>query len=216
MLRKPLLACLVLGSVLAIGHPPGIAAERGPCGDILARLSSVYRSARTLKARFVHTLEAPALNQSEREEGTLTLTRGGKMRWDYSIPRGKLAWADGKKSYLYLPEDRQVLVQPLEGSLPVRLLMGTADLEKECRCKGAARLAGEMDLSLEMVDSTAGIRDLAVKVEDRRSVVTFLAYKDPLGNQIALTFSDIEVDAPVPDSTFKIPIPKGARVIENP
>jgi outer membrane lipoprotein-sorting protein len=216
MNRNSSVAGLVLALALALSQHPGVAAEKGPCGDNLARLSSVYRSAKTLKARFVHSLEAPALNQSEREEGILTLARGGKMRWDYSVPQGKLAWADGKKSYLYLPEDRQVLVQPLEGSLPVRLLMGTADLDKECRCKGAVRLAGETDLSLEMVDATVGIRDLTVKVEDRRGVVTFLAYKDPLGNQIALTFSDIEVDAPVPDSAFKIPIPKGARVIENP
>lgn len=207
---------LALASLLLFAPVTGSGTDGKACSGTLSRLASAYRSARTLRAHFVHTLEAPALNQAEREEGTLTLARGGRMRWDYTVPKGKLAWADGKKSYLYLPEDRQVLVQPLEGTLPVRLLTGTADLERECRCLAAVPRNGEMDLSLEMVDASAGVRDLTLKVEDRRGVVTFLAYKDPLGNRIAFTFTGIEVDAAVPEATFKIPIPKGAKVIENP
>jgi len=138
------------------------------------------------------------------------------MLWEYTSPPGKVAWADGKKSYLYTPEDRQVLIQPLDESLPVRLLMGTADLAKECRCQGVRTLGGELEISLDMADASQGIRNLTVRVEERRGVVTSLAYQDPLGNQIAFAFTEIQVDVPVPESAFKVAIPRGARVIENP
>lgn len=210
-----LLFALAMATMVCSASPPGPSGG-ALCAETLAKLGSKLKSTRTLKSLFVHTLVAKSLHQTEREEGTLVLARGGKMRWDYSIPSGKLAWADGKKSYLYTPEDRQVLIQPLDASLPIRLLMGTADLSRECRCVGATRLAGETTLSLEMLDGEAGIRDLTLRMEDRRGVVTYLAYKDALGNEISLAFTEIEVDAAIPDSAFKIPVPKGARVIENP
>ena len=210
----PLFSLLLCAVCLSWGA--ALPATGDASGGTLRRLGETYRNIRTLRARFVHTLDAPSLNQHEREEGTLLLAKGGKMRWEYSRPEGKLAWADGKKSYLLLPEEREVLVQPLGKDLPVRLLMGDADLSRECTCTGFRKLQGEAELTLEVADAELGLRDLTLRVEEGRGVVTHLAYRDPLGNRVAFAFTDIEVDAPVSEASFKIPIPKGYRVIENP
>lgn len=190
--------------------------EPAPCGGALSRVEAVYRAVRTFRARFIHTLDAPTLNQHEREEGTLLLAKGGRMRWEYARPAGKLAWADGAKSYLLLPEEHEVLVQPLGKDLPVRLLLGTADLAHECTCTGFRKLQGEIELTLEVADPDLGIRDLVLRVEDHRGVVTSLTYRDPLGNRVTFTFTEIEVDAAIPDSAFKVALPRGLKVIENP
>lgn len=212
-MRRTAALALALAAAFSQVSAPG---DPGPCGGALARVEAAYRTARTLRARFVHTLDAPTLNQHEREEGTLLLAKGGRMRWEYARPAGKLAWADGKKCFLLLPEEREVLAQPLGKDFPVRLLLGTADLARECTCTGFKKLQGETELTLDVGDPELGVRDLALRVEDRRGVVTSLAYRDPLGNRVAFTFTDIEVDATIPDTAFKVSIPKGYRVIENP
>ena len=69
---------------------------------------------RGLVASFTQTVESAGLPRPQIERGTLYLMRPGRMRWEYDVPRGKLAIADGRQSWVYLPEERQVLVAPLD------------------------------------------------------------------------------------------------------
>src|SRR2546428_5008456 len=86
---------------------------------------------RGLVASFTQTVESAGLPRPQLEKGTVYLMRPGRMRWEYDVPRGKLAIADGRKSWVYLPEERQVLVAPLdeEGSRSgIAILLQRVDL----------------------------------------------------------------------------------------
>src|SRR5208283_6244128 len=69
------------------------------------------------------------------ESGTLLLLKPGRMRWDYSVPAGKIFLLDGKYAWFYSKGDAHVQRIPAKQlddlRSPLRFLLGHTDLEKE-------------------------------------------------------------------------------------
>ena len=63
------------------------------------------------------------------------LRKPGKMRWDYSQPKGKLFVSDGKFLWLYTPDENRVEKMKLKESedmrAPLAFLLGKLDFDKE-------------------------------------------------------------------------------------
>jgi outer membrane lipoprotein carrier protein len=198
---------------LAGGEPPG------PCGEAFVRLGKTYEHVVSIRARFRHVLVAKTLNQTEVEEGTVTLAPGGKMRWEYTQPAGKLAVADGRTSTLYLPEGREVFVQKLsEGPgepLLFRLLSGRVRLEEEMACDGVTTRGEEAVLTLRLLRSDAEVHEVEVTTAASTGQVLQVRYHDALGNEVSLSLQDIQALSAVPESLFVFKIPEGARVFRG-
>jgi outer membrane lipoprotein carrier protein len=198
---------------------PAQAPPSGVCGEAFLRLARACRLESPLKARFKHTLTAPALNQSEVEEGTVLLAPGGKMRWEYSKPPGKLAVADGKTGYLYLPEDKEVMVQKAAGGagapLLLRLLAGQVRLEEEAACEGIAVRGDRAVLNLRLLRPDAEVRQVEVTTEAATGQVLQVRYHDGLGNEVTLSLSDQERPKSVSESEFSFRPPPGVRIIQG-
>lgn len=190
-------------------------AEAAACDQAFPRLVRAYAQALPMRAKFKHVLVALALNQTEVEEGTVTLAAGGRMRWDYTKPPGKLAVADGKESFLFLPEAKEVFVQPLRADAPLlfRLLSGAVKLEEEVRCESASVRDGRVVLTLRLLRADAEVKTVEVTTEAATGRVIEVRYGDPLGNEVSLSLSDIERPAALPDALFSFRVPEGVRVI---
>ena len=184
--------------------------------ELLAR---AYSGIGTLTAAFKQTLDAKSLNQHETETGRLYLSLDGRMRWQYDKPQGKLAVSDGKKSYLYIPEERQLFVQPLDtgpkAPVTLRLLLGKVDVKKEFSCGGASVSGEEVTLKLSMTEPLPGVQDLEVRLSRMTGLVDRVSYKDALGNEVALELSDIKTGQPLAPSLFYFEPPKGVDVIQG-
>jgi len=206
------LACMVV-LPLAGAEPPG------PCGEAWARLAQAYEHMAPTRAHFRHILIAKTLNQTEVEEGTVTLAPGGRMRWEYTRPAGKLAVADGKTSTLYLPEGREVFIQKLvQGPgepLLFRLLSGRVKLEQEMACDGVTIRGGEAVLTLRLLESGADIREVEVTTAASTGQVLQVKYHDALGNEVSLSLEGAQPLSAVPDSLFVFKLPEGARVFRG-
>src|SRR5947209_3612447 len=119
---------LLVAAGMAAGNPPPVPADA--VGEA-RRVEEVLNGLKGFVASFTQTVESPGLPRPQIEKGTVYLLRPGRMRWAYDVPRGKLAVADGRRTYVYLPEERQVLVAPLdqEGARSgLSFLLGRADL----------------------------------------------------------------------------------------
>jgi outer membrane lipoprotein-sorting protein len=95
------------------------------------RVQEALNGVKGLVASFTQTVESAGLPRPQVEKGTVYLMRPGRMRWEYEVPRGKLAIADGRRTYLYLPEERQVLVAPLDPDAArtgISILLNRVDL----------------------------------------------------------------------------------------
>ena len=89
-------------------------------------MESRYAAVQTATGHFQQTYRAPGMEQ--KESGVFWLKKPGLMRWEYEKPEEKLFIADGQKCFLYVPQDRQVTVQPLSPSdlrsTPLAFLLG--------------------------------------------------------------------------------------------
>src|SRR6266850_5166081 len=182
---------LILAATLAqaglSSSAPG-APVKGDAADAARALGARLAAVRGLTARFTQTLDAASLPSPQVEEGTFYLLRPGRMRWDYSRPAGKLALADGARSWLYLPEDRQALSAPLaRGADPgVTLLMrDTPDLNAEFEPSWSRERGADDRPILALKPRAADAPYDRILVEtDASGFPVALTLLDPLGGRV--------------------------------
>jgi outer membrane lipoprotein carrier protein len=107
----PLFALLAFAAAATAGAAEG----NGSAATAARRLEERLAAVKGVEADFVQTLDTPALPEPQVESGRLFLERPGRMRWEYQVPKGKLALADGKDTWLWLPEDQVAITTPLAG-----------------------------------------------------------------------------------------------------
>ncbi len=196
-------------------------APRGDEAEILrvvSKIESYYRQSPGITAEFVQVLESRTLSRSQEESGTLSLKPPGRMRWDYRSPRGKLAVTDGTRAYLYLPDDRQVIVGKIaemdSGAVASRLLLGTAPLSRDFRVEGESAPGRPGLWLLKLSPKKEGFPYDAVTLEADSGTGAILSIRllDPLGNRMEYRFDHIRVVRSLPDRIFTYKIPRGVDV----
>jgi outer membrane lipoprotein carrier protein len=152
------------------------------------------------------------------EEGTLTLRKQGKMRWDYTRPAGKLFVSDGKTVYLYSSRDNRVEKVPLKDTedmrAPLAFLLGRMDMKKEFR-----------DFSVHTGDGGSWL-DASAKTERvPYERVEMLIAGDGSVRQLKVVgrdqslldfrFKDERLNPPVAEGFFHFTVPAGAEVVDG-
>jgi outer membrane lipoprotein carrier protein len=209
---------VVAGALLAALFAGSAAGEEGGLDRVVARLESFYRTSPGITAEFVQILESRTLSRPREESGTLSLKPPGRMRWEYKNPRGKMAITDGTHAYLYLPEDRQVIVGKIgemdSGAITSRLLMGTGPLSGDFRVEGEASPQRPGLWLLRLAPRTTGLPYDAVtlEVEEATGGIRSIRLLDPLGNRIEYRFDHLQVVRDLPDRIFTYRIPRGVDV----
>jgi outer membrane lipoprotein carrier protein len=176
-----------------------------------ARLAAV----RALEAHFTQTLDSMALASPQVEEGRVFLERPGRMRWEYTRPKGKLAIADGTNSWLYLPDDRQVIRAPLKS--------GQADTGLGILWKSDVDLLSEFRADWEPVHSPArrlrlhpkassAPYDVLLVALDGSSFPAALTVVDPLGGRVTYAFENIRFKDRLDPALFEFTPPQGVSV----
>jgi len=211
-------ACAALFLAILIPLPDRQGAVAPELRDVLRRIQTFYRSSPGIVAGFIQILESRTLPSRQEETGTLSLKAPGRMRWEYSRPRGKLAVTDGTKAYLYLPEDRAVLIGSVKdldaGAVVARVLLGEASLESEFQVEGEPAPHDPETWVLRLVPKTAGFPydSLTAEVSSESGALRRLQMLDPLGNRMEYRFEDIRVEKNLPDRLFIFRIPRGAEI----
>jgi outer membrane lipoprotein carrier protein len=218
--KAPLLALTVAVSILSAGRP----APASPAvpADAVAEARAVEESLnglRGLVASFTQTVESAGLPRPQVEKGTVYLLRPGRMRWEYEQPRGKLAIADGRKSYVYLPEERQVLIAPLDlqgTRTGVGLLLNRVDLVGSFEISwGPATGGGPRPLLLKP-RAPRSEYDSLLLVPGPDHQVRALTMIDPLGSRITYRFDRIRLVDTLDEELFRFQPPPGVEVQEVP
>ena len=180
----------------------------------IARMHAFLQDVKTLKADFTQVVLDTNQKQVKQSNGTLSIKRPNRFRWDYAEPNAEVIVADGTRVWLYDVDLQQVSVKPLNDTLaasPAVLLSGSNDVEKSF---SVANL-GEKD-GLAWVSLTPKVKDSdfeSVKLGFKGDDVSVMELKDNLGNTTRITFDHVERNAPVGDDAFHFTPPKGADVI---
>ncbi len=99
--------------------------------EVVRGLQTRYASVQTVQGSFRQTYRAPGIQKEQ--TGRFLLMKPGLMRWEYSAPEEQLFVADGKETFLYVPRDQQVTIQPFTEadlrSTPLDILLGSGNID---------------------------------------------------------------------------------------
>ena len=143
------------------------------------------------------------------------------MRWEYQKPEEKLFIADGKDSYLYTPQDRQVMVQPFSlsdmHSTPLEFLLGTGDISRSFVLSWESEFKPKSESSL-MIRLTPRKNEseysfLVLELDRSNYEIHGIIMREPSGNTSRFEFTDILINVKVNNKDFQFKVPKGVEEV---
>ena len=208
----PPLATLAL-SFLLTSQPPG----SPPAQDVAAALQKKYDAIHDFTADFVHESEGGLLRKKQTERGVVQVKKPGKMRWDYKSPETKVFVSDGRRIYLHVPADNQVVISPVpeqdQATTAVLFLVGKGNLTRDFTVTYTD--GGGPDTYALRLQPKLPERDydwLQVIVDRRTMQIRTLSAADSQGGRSTFHFSNFKENTGLSDKTFTFKIPRGADV----
>jgi len=210
----------LLPAFLSIGlHAAAVAHAQAPdLAAVIAGLQRRHAAVESIRAEFTQKYHAPGIEQTE--SGTMYMKKPGLMRWEYRDPEVKLFVADGRNTYLYTPEDRQVVIQrftseDLRGT-PLQFLLGQGDIRRgfEVSWEVVPALgAAEYLIRLTPRAAASEYAYLVIACDRGSFDLRRLAIGEHSGNISEFLFRNLQVNGKLDGKQFEFKIPKGVEVI---
>ncbi len=179
-----------------------------------------YAAVESVSAAFQQTYRAPGIEQVE--SGTLVMRKPGLMRWEYAVPEKKLFVADGRKTWLYTPADRQVMVREFTSAdlrnTPLRFLLGQGDIlksytpawEREFTSKAADSLLVRLVPRIPDQD----YRFIVIECDAKSFELRRIILREATDNTSEFLFSGMNLNVRTDRKQFEFKPPKGVEIIE--
>ncbi|MGA2270685.1 MAG: outer membrane lipoprotein carrier protein LolA [Bryobacteraceae bacterium] len=192
---------------------------------LLKGVEARYNRARTLQVLFheEYTPPGPGGAPARRSEsGRLMLRKPGRMRWDYSQPKGKLFISDGKFMWLYTPAGpsghpraQKIKLQESDDMrAPLAFLLGKLNFEKEFRNLQARPEGADIRITAEPKTDNLPYSavEFVVTAENRIRAVKVTGFDNSI---LDFTFDEESLNPPLNDKLFQFRAPAGAEVVEG-
>ena len=210
-----LVQAVALGVSLAPQAP-----QPPPAQEVASALQKKYDSIKDFTADFVHDSEGGVLRKKQTERGAVQIKKPGRMRWDYKVPEPKVFVSDGRRIYLHIPADNQVIISPVpeqdQATTAVMFLVGKGNLSRDFTVSYAE--GGGPDTYALRLQPKLPERDydwLQIVVDRRTLQIRSLSAADSQGGRSTFQFSNFKENVGLSDKTFTFKIPRGADVTTN-
>ena len=206
-------ALVLAASTLQSGAQP-------PAPEVAAALQKKYDSIRDFTADFVQESEGGLLRKKQVERGVVQIKKPGKMRWDYKSPETKVFVSDGRRIYLHVPADNQVIVSAVpaedQATTAVLFLVGKGNLTRDFTVTYAeAPTPDTYALRLQPKAAQTDYDWLQVVVDRKTLQIRSLTAADREGSRSTFQFTNFKENVGLTDKTFAFKIPRGADVTTN-
>lgn len=208
----------VFAVILCVWSAGNLPAQTPDAKAVAARVDHHYNSLRSLSVAFDESYAGMGIHREE--SGTLLLRKPGRMRWNYSEPKGKVFLLDGKFAYSYTPGDPQaqrISEKQLDDlRSPLRFLLGHTQLEKELT--GLKVSAGQSNgvyiLSGVPQGDSWQIAHLTLQVAGDGAIHR-MKIEEADGATTTFTFSNEVPNAPAPDAGFIFRAPANVSIVQG-
>ncbi len=199
-----------------------LARAQDPARALATKVDAHYNALRSLQVEFTQSYDGLGLHREER--GTLLLAKGGRfsggrMRWTYTEPAGKLFVLDGRDGYFYTPgqaEVQRVPARQLEDlRSPLALLLGHASLAKQLT---GLTVALGPDASQVLAGVPRGLEQRVGRVAVTAGpdgVIRALEVDELDGVRNVFRFTGEQANVPAPASAFVFTPPAGTKVVSG-
>ncbi len=191
-----------------------------PPGEVAAALQQKYDAIRDFSASFTQVYEGGVLRRKATESGTVQIKKPGRMRWNYTTPQKKLFVSDGRTMFMYFPDDKQVMKNPVpeqdQATSAILFLMGKGDITRDFTVKyGDSPVEGAYVLRLDPRSRQAEYDWLQITADRKTFQIRGLTWGDAQGGRSSFTFSDYKENTGLSDKLFQFTVPRGAEVITS-
>jgi outer membrane lipoprotein carrier protein len=206
--------------LLAVAFPamPSAQDQRSP--DAVARgLQTRYQSVQDFSADFVQTYRGGVLKTRSNHRGTVAVKKPGKMRWIYTSPERQEIVSDGRKTYWYVPEDKQVTVTDVganDQALPALFLSGKGDIGRDFTASFVKAPSADL-LALKLVPRKPEpeYEYVVVAIDPASLQMRGLTTYDRQGGESTLTLTNMKENRRLSDKDFVFSPPRGVKVVTD-
>jgi outer membrane lipoprotein carrier protein len=222
----------------ALSAPRVVAQPRGPTQAeqatattaevVAARVQTFYDQTTTVQANFQQHFWNRAYDRTQSSHGTVSIQRPGRIRFDYTSPRGKVVVSTPEGFVYYEPGEDGSAGQYMRGSsegasVALGFLTGTARLDRDFTLAllptraGAPANTDVLELTPRAADPH--FRRVLLYVDQRAAtagVVQRVSIEDHDGNWNRFDFNRPRFNVELPASTFVFTPPSGAREMTAP
>jgi len=185
---------------------------------IVDAIQKQYDATHTFQARFVQKSYLRILDQSQHAQGTVSIKKPGKMRWEYNAPDRQILVSNDQALWLYLPDEQQVTkmkVQSIYSSnTPALFLAGRGQLTESFTIKKVTEIDGVYIVELIPRDKAQNLTKMVLLADKKNFQIIGSRVYDNLGNKTEMIFSDIRRNPALDDATFQFEVPKGVELID--
>jgi outer membrane lipoprotein carrier protein len=188
--------------------------------ELIAQLQQKYEALESFSADFEQMFQGGGVQL--RESGVVKMKKPGKMYWEYQQPTPKLFIADGKKSYFYLPQDKQVIVSDLDldtASTPLLFLVGKGkiqeDFEVELEEAEKPLQAENLLVRLKPKQPQSGYSHLILEIDPSSYLIYRLIVIEPIGNRNEYVMKNFRENIRISDRQFRFKLPNDVEVLSQ-
>ena len=205
-------------AVLLIAAEPALAQE---LDQVVAGVEATYGKITDLRAEFTQVANNKSLGQDIKSEGTVSLKKGGKLRWEYTEPTPQEIVSDGKKLWVYTPTLNQANVadapEALAGPAGSFLAgLGRLRTEFQVRFLNPAQpkdTEGNWALDLAPKQPLPTMTRLILSIDPKSWEIRKAVVHDQFENTVTMRFSKMVVNSGLPERTFTFVAPKGVVIV---
>jgi len=213
---------IVLFMLLFAALPGNAAAQT--LDELLARMDQNAMSFKSMSAKLRYMSYVAVIKEGTVSTGTLTMKRSRREAMvlvDFTEPDPKTVAVAGTKVAIYLPKLQTVEEYDLGKSVEKYLALGFGASGKELKADytlqelGADTVNGQKAMRLELIPKSKEVLKQLPRIELWISAATGYPIQQKLhqtgGDYMLATYSDVVINPHLPDSAFKLNLPKGVK-----
>jgi outer membrane lipoprotein carrier protein len=214
------LLLLELLTSLDPGHASAVMSPRSASMNLdvlLDRMQQHYQSTRSFSANFDETIiraGAPPIRRS----GVMYYEKPGKLRWEFKGSQPETIVSDGKTIYDYDPALNQVIETPLAQAFhnepATAFLLGVGNVKRDFNAAAIIAPNSNGLVHIALTPKQGGQR-IEAGIERKTYNIATLSIGDAMGNRTNLSFSNIELNQPIPAAQFTFIPPDGVDIVSS-
>jgi len=191
-----LLLCLLPGSALALDP-----------AAIVDAIQKQYDATHTFQARFIQKSFLKILGQSQKAEGSVSIKKPGKMKWDYKAPDRQILVSNDQGLWLYLPDEKQVTKMKAQSiyssNTPALFLAGRGKLTESFTIGNVTERSGLYIAEFIPKDKVQNLSKMVLLADKKNFQIVGSRVYDNLGNKTEMLFNNIQTN-PNLKGTFSV------------
>ena len=178
--------------------------------EIVTQVQKQYDKTGVFKTRFRQESKLKSQGAGDTAEGVLYFKKPSQMRWDYQSPAAqkKEVIADGREVYIYIPQDKTVMVYPMKqvmrSDLVMRFFSGIGELQQDFKVSWNTPYSGNgpMRILLKPTKPQPDLQDLVLTIDPQTYLVQGLEFSNTYGDFTRMSFSGTQLNVSIATGFF--------------